>query len=55
MIDPRQLEVMQLTPAQIPGYEVPADQLELIHSIEAKREQEISEEYKTKIRKSFFK
>jgi len=49
VIDPRQLEVMQLTPAQIPGYEVPADELELIHSIEAKREQEISEEYKTKI------
>ncbi len=49
VIDPRQLEVMQLTPAQIPGYEVPADELELIHSIEAKRAQEISEEYKTKI------
>jgi len=49
MIDPRQLEVMQLTPAQIPGYEVPADELELIHSIEAKRAQEISKEYKSKI------
>jgi len=49
VIDPRQLEVMQLTPAQIPGYEVPADELELIHSIEAKRAQEISEEYKSKI------
>mgnify|MGYP006138857445 CR=1 FL=1 len=49
VIDPRQLEVMQLTPAQIPGYEVPADELELIHSIEAKRAQEISKEYKSKI------
>jgi type IV pilus assembly protein PilQ len=49
VIDPRKMEVMGITPSQLPGYEVPADELELIHSIEAKRAQEISKEYKSKI------
>ena len=49
VIDPRQLEVMGLTPAQIPGYEVPADELELINSVEEQRQQQISEDYKSKI------
>ena len=49
VIDPRQLEVMELTPSQIPGYEIPADELELIQSIEAKRAAEASEAYKNQI------
>ena len=49
MIDPRQLEAMELTPSQIPGYEVPADQIELINSIEAKRAAEALEAYKSQI------
>ncbi len=49
VIDPRQLEVMELTPSQIPGYEVPADQIELINTIEAKRAAEASSEYKVRI------
>jgi len=55
MIDPRQLEVMGITPSQLPGYEVPADQLELIQSIEARREEFISEEYKRTPRKNHFR
>ncbi len=49
VIDPRQLEAMELTPSQIPGYEVPADQIELINTIEAKRATEASEAYKSQI------
>ncbi|CAA6691621.1 MULTISPECIES: type II secretion system protein GspD [unclassified Lentimonas] len=49
VIDPRQMEVMELTPSQIPGYEVPAAELELINSIEAKRAAEASSEYKARI------
>ena len=54
-IDPRQMEVMGITPSQLPGYEVPADQLELIQSIEARREEFISEEYKRTPRKNHFR
>ena len=49
VIDPRQLEVMKLTPSQIPGYDIPADELELINSIESKRAADASSEYKSKI------
>ena len=49
VIDPRQLEAMKLTPAQIPGYEIPTDEMELINSVEEKRSQEISDKYKSKI------
>jgi len=55
MIDPRKLETMGITPSQLPGYEVPADQLELIQSIEARREEFISEEYKRTPRKNHFR
>jgi type IV pilus assembly protein PilQ len=55
MIDPRKLETMGITPSQLPGYEVPADQLELIQSIEARREAFISEEYKRTPRKNHFR
>ena len=54
-IDPRKLETMGITPSQLPGYEVPADQLELIQSIEARREEFISEEYKRTPRKNHFR
>jgi len=55
VIDPRKMEVMGITPSQLPGYEVPADQLELIQSIEARREEFISEEYKRTPRKNHFR
>jgi type IV pilus assembly protein PilQ len=44
IIDPRQLERMQIDPTQVPGYQLSTEELELLQSIRQKRGEEASAE-----------
>ena len=49
VVDPRQLEAMKITPEEVPGYEIPADEQALIDEMEAVRSADASEAYKAKV------
>ena len=50
VIDPRQLEAMWISPDEVPGYEVSANEKDLIDQIEAKRAAAEAFEYEMKLR-----
>jgi type IV pilus assembly protein PilQ len=49
MTDPRQLEMMKLTPDQVPGYQISAEEKALIDQVEAVRSAENLTAYKAKV------
>jgi type IV pilus assembly protein PilQ len=49
VIDPRQLEAMKLTPDQLPGYQVPQHELDMINAVEAKRMEDAAAKFKMKM------